>query len=368
MPRPNRILVDSIRIDGGTQTRVAISDETVADYAEAMKAGTKFPPVRVVFDGADYWLWDGFHRVHALLRISRVDCDALVQKGTRDDAVWLATSANRENGLRRTRADKRKAVEVALGVRGQESDRSIAEHVGVSHTFVSELRQSCSLSRGNVATCQPSAAAVSHRMNGEQPEKLSPGKARVGRDGKNYVVSDGPPALPTGIDPRSYTLDQTPLSPLPTSPTSSAAAFSSASDDAGEPEDGVGQPIPEVVQARYRSAREWANAWLRRCSELTGEITKLHEAGDERVKTLNTGVFDSSVQRIRFEIREKCRPHAVCPMCSGHGSPGYGCRPCASRGWMSEREWAAVAEEFKPASARRSVPGPRTDEHGGDAA
>jgi len=49
------------------QARVAMNEETIEEYAEAMRNGDKFPPV-VVFsddDGASYWLADGFHRFEA---------------------------------------------------------------------------------------------------------------------------------------------------------------------------------------------------------------------------------------------------------------------------------------------------------------
>jgi ParB-like chromosome segregation protein Spo0J len=48
------------------QARVAMNEETIEEYAEAMRNGEKFPPV-VVFsnDDAFYWLADGFHRYHA---------------------------------------------------------------------------------------------------------------------------------------------------------------------------------------------------------------------------------------------------------------------------------------------------------------
>ena len=58
-----------IRLDGGTQPRAGIDQAVVEDYANDMAAnGDEFPPVQVVYDGAEYWLWDGFHRLHARKR------------------------------------------------------------------------------------------------------------------------------------------------------------------------------------------------------------------------------------------------------------------------------------------------------------
>ena len=48
--RQTSVPIESIRIDGGTQSRVRIDPETVADYADAMQGGAEFPPVIVYYD------------------------------------------------------------------------------------------------------------------------------------------------------------------------------------------------------------------------------------------------------------------------------------------------------------------------------
>ncbi len=106
--------LEHIRIDGGTQPRVEMNEEVIADYAEQIRGGTLFPPVKVFFDGAAYWLADGFHRYHAHRRIGRETIIAEVQEGGLRDAILHSVGANTEHGLRRTNADKRKAVETML--------------------------------------------------------------------------------------------------------------------------------------------------------------------------------------------------------------------------------------------------------------
>ena len=131
-----------IRIDGGTQPRESINMETVSDYAEGVKVGIEFPPVIAFYDGAEYWLADGFHRYHAHTKAGRASIQADVRQGSLDDAKLFASGANSDHGLRRSNADKRLAVLMALGVKGDWSDNRIATHVGVSHTFVAEIRRS----------------------------------------------------------------------------------------------------------------------------------------------------------------------------------------------------------------------------------
>ena len=65
MPTIEKHLPEYIRLDGGTQPRAKIDQAVCDEYAERMKAGEKFPPIDVFFDGEDYWLADGFHRISA---------------------------------------------------------------------------------------------------------------------------------------------------------------------------------------------------------------------------------------------------------------------------------------------------------------
>lgn len=106
--------IKSIIIDRGTQSRAQISEETVSDYAESMQAGDQFPPVTVFFDGVDYFLADGFHRLHAAVRLGKASIQANVESGTLRDAVLYSLSVNNEHGLRRSNADKRKCVMTVL--------------------------------------------------------------------------------------------------------------------------------------------------------------------------------------------------------------------------------------------------------------
>src|SRR5579872_887678 len=102
--------IKEIVVDAGTQTRFALNPEIVAEYAEAMKRGDKFPPV-IVFGNI---LADGFHRVAAAKQAGLKDIAADVRKGTKTDALKFALKANVDHGARLTNADKRHKVEIAL--------------------------------------------------------------------------------------------------------------------------------------------------------------------------------------------------------------------------------------------------------------
>jgi len=138
-----------IRIDGDTQSRVELQHEVVEEYSEAMAEGVEFPPVVVFFDGVSHWLADGFHRYFGATHAGMESIAADVRNGTQADAQLFSFSVNASHGLRRTRADKRKAVTGALQhpVSCKWSDRQIAKHCGVHHELVGKVRQE--LSGGN---------------------------------------------------------------------------------------------------------------------------------------------------------------------------------------------------------------------------
>lgn len=162
--------VDRIRTDGGTQLRVQVDPAVVEEYAAVYSGDAgQMPQLEVVDDGKDLWLWDGFHRLAGARKagVTQIVCRA--QAGTLEDARWLATSANKGHGLRRTNADKRRYVEEALRLKPEMSDRAIAEHCGVSNELVGDCRR-------QVSDSDTSSIEVS------QPA------TRVGMDGKTYTV------------------------------------------------------------------------------------------------------------------------------------------------------------------------------------
>jgi hypothetical protein len=152
-----KLNLNAIRIDGGTQSRVEINNEAVGDYAEAIKVGIEFPAIVVFHDGADYWLADGFHRYHAHKQAGKASIEAEVHNGTVRDATLHSLGANCAHGLRRTNADKRKAVQTLMADAewSKWSDRKIAEVCGVGHPFVAAIR------RPEVAAKQQENRAVS---------------------------------------------------------------------------------------------------------------------------------------------------------------------------------------------------------------
>lgn len=139
----SKLAIDLIRLDGDTQSRVAINEDAVADYCEVLSgcepSEWPFPSCVVFHDGTDYWMADGFHRYLAAERAKRgsVKCD--VRRGTFMDARRFAMTANDKNGLRLSADDKRKNVEWLLDLGEPKLQREIAEVAGVSPRTVQRI-------------------------------------------------------------------------------------------------------------------------------------------------------------------------------------------------------------------------------------
>jgi hypothetical protein len=143
-PAPESLAIALIRTDGGTQPRARINQLTVAEYAEDMRSGDHFPPVLVFWDGGDYWLADGFHRLLAAQSLELPAIAVDIRRGTRRDAILYSVGANAHHGLRRSNVDKRRAVLMLLQDRewSRYSNNRIAKLCFVSADLVNRLRLS----------------------------------------------------------------------------------------------------------------------------------------------------------------------------------------------------------------------------------
>lgn len=143
--------LDAIVTDGGTQPRERMDGTAISDYADLIRDGVRLPPVTVFYDGSRYHLADGFHRWEAHDLAGRAEIDADVRQGTQRDAILFSASANSSHGMRRTNADKKRAVTRLLTDHEWSlwSDTKIAERCAVSQPFVSGLRAELGASSHN---------------------------------------------------------------------------------------------------------------------------------------------------------------------------------------------------------------------------
>ena len=307
----------------GLQARASTDQSVVADYTEAMRAGVKLPPI-VVFKDAEgqLFLADGFHRVLAAERVGQPLIEAEIKKGRRDDANWFAAGANKTHGLRRTGADKRKAVGIALKIQPELSDRAIADHCGVGDHLVAELRRL--QVRENAPEDSRNSGFIGNsdsQVRENAPEGPPPGPpsgppemdVRVGRDGKKYPA---PPPMPP------------PDKPL----------------------DKIGRVIPENVLATWERGQE-AAAKIRAISQVRCDLRDAQEQGDPLYRGVNFSVvllqLDQAYAGLKVAI-----PYAICPTCQGEAPK---CRLCKGSGIVSEYVWDTIVPKETKAAVLKSL-------------
>ncbi len=213
------IVLDRIRTDGGTQPREYLNELVLSDYTEAMASGVEFPPLTLFYDGSHYWLADGFHRFFAAKKFGVETVVAEVQQGTRRDAILFAAGANAAHGLRRTNADKRRAVLTLLQDEEWQcwSNREIARQCGVTHTLVGKVRSE--LVDGHTGDATPPSSA----LETVPPPESFEGSGRLGMTGASLSqLYDDQSSLPPSAEEGEGRVHYAPLmyeDPQPSSGT-----------------------------------------------------------------------------------------------------------------------------------------------------
>ena len=139
----------------------------------------------IYYDGKVYWLADGFHRVRAKEKIGAKEVSAEVIPGQLRDAILHSVGANAAHGLRRTNADKYRAVERLLRDREWRkwSNREISRRCGVSHAFVGQVRN-IMYPTGNGLQSSGEEGDLQSSLDGGSSSK------RLVRRGENVITMD----------------------------------------------------------------------------------------------------------------------------------------------------------------------------------
>ena len=383
------LLIETIRTDGGVQSRERITEEYVAELADVIKAGKKLPPIEVYGDGGEVWAADGFHRLVAHQRAGKRTIRCNVHRGTKADAVWASCAANQEHGLRRGRGDIERAVKMAIEVKPGLSQEAIALHVGCSRDWVNRLctvhnlkradkvmgkdgkeyparrirppwevegqgvapRQIPPLPAGNATVPPPQTRSdVDETMVGQCIEIIKEtGRAstssfqrrmRIGYTTAARIMDvleeRGIVGPANGSEPREVLVDLgtgTSPSPVP-------------ADDQNPPArmDDVGKPIPDHLLPLFDRGQE-VQALLSQISSMKGLLKRAEESGDVLYADVNFNSALAALQTAYADIKAT-KPFAVCPWC--HGTFSDQCRGCDHRGVLGEYRWnTTVQRELK---------------------
>jgi hypothetical protein len=174
-PEPRRrVRINALNME--VRARAALDENAVEEYADAMRAQAKFPPVVVFEEYEALWLADGHHRVEAARRVGRMAIRAEVHAGGRREALLHACGANATHGLRRTNADKRQAVTLMLDDPEwrQWSSREIARRCAVDEGLVRRVRDELSADDPQIAPAKRKMI----RAGKEQTQKAARDKKR----------------------------------------------------------------------------------------------------------------------------------------------------------------------------------------------
>lgn len=138
-----KISISKIVSDENIMPREHINHIYINNLVDDLETGAKFPPVDLFFNGKQYFIADGFHRLEVFKISGHNKIMSTVRKGNRRDALSFSCGVNSEHGLRRTNKDKKKAVFKMLNDSewGTWSDGKIAQHCIVTQQFVSKLRR-----------------------------------------------------------------------------------------------------------------------------------------------------------------------------------------------------------------------------------
>lgn len=295
-----KIAVKNIRIDGGTQSRASLNQQAIGAYREAYSLGKQMPPLEVIYDGKNYWLWDGFHRLMAQKQEEFEEVECNVEQGTQRDAILKSVGANANHGLQRTYEDRCRAVTCLLMDPEwcAKSDRWIAETANVNNHLVGSLRSSLNL--------QPIDGVV---------ETKDGRKRKVGKQHDEPVSQDLPDNIPLDND---IPEDAKPLVP------SMAVA---------QPVIPPREPPPSTPEPKQESELEIVTRQFDVVVEACKDAMAAYQDGLKirGVSEHLSPVSGEIEKRLKSVIATLAvyRPACYCKTCSGQG-----CDDCRQSGWL----------------------------------
>jgi hypothetical protein len=340
-----------IRLDGGTQTRAGLLEETIEEYTNRLKVDPDCPwdrPAVVFDDGVEYWLADGFHRHQAYSRAGLETMPCEIHVGEQRDALVYALSANHQHGLKRSQADKRRAIQIALGDSEWRdwSDHQVARLCAVDHKTVAVVRET--LTREFPSDTEKTASQDSQPETPapEQPaaeEQPAPPKKRKykSRSGKTATMRTG------RIGQKKKTTE--PPEPSPSESTSNPALPASCLTDA------VGLPVLEsllpVFQDRelfaelHRLRKELADR-LDHLAKSPGGLHLLWKLSHRQTKGESSYRW-RPLDQLKALLRDSEPCCSLCPSCHRKhpGKADPECEECYGHGWIAHGTWKQVPDE-----------------------
>ena len=137
------IFLEDVDVEHSPMVRAELRPEVIEEYAGIYKKDKKkLPQIDVFWEAGSkkYLIGDGMHRLYAMRSLSLKATQANVHSGVFEDALKFALMANEKHGIRRSQADKRKAVEEAIKQWPKISNAQIATLAMVDDHTVKAVR------------------------------------------------------------------------------------------------------------------------------------------------------------------------------------------------------------------------------------
>ena len=289
------INLSEITLSQAFLVRESINNQVVDDYVESLALKAVFPPIHVFKSGRGYVLADGWHRVYAFRKAKKKSILAEVHEGDELECLRFCLQSNQEHGLRRTNADKRRAVKLALGQLKDMNESEVAKLCGVSHTYVAKIKS-------------------------ELDEE------------KAHVASNGG-VTPRNIQPRASAPPPDPLKARmsPASPVQTPDVVS----------DAMGYPVPDKVMDYWSRSFE-----VQSVIEMVEDLERVIDLAESSKDVLwHEAVFQTAradLSRVRQNI-ETAKPYAVCTNCQGQLPET--CTLCGGKGFISKFRFDTLVPE-----------------------
>lgn len=311
------IPVKCLTIDPALQHRKADS-EVVAQYADLYRAGVKFPPVEVIFDGEEYYLWDGIQRLMAASSAGLTHINANVVKGNARMARWLSFGANAKHGVPRPQSSVRSILKQIYDDKewcARTTQEQIANHVGVTRALVAKFW----------LEFNKPTATEEYDFEHEEPSNDSD----AGSNTSDIVTRNN-----TGTPESDTTVSE-----------NDESGESDTSDRRKEGYDYIGTRLPECLTAEFNRIGE-INKTIHAISIVAKSVKQMANGGDQLFAHFPATQFSVDIRNALSALRF-AKPYAVCPYCHGNEKARGNCKACKRAGFMPKQVYDLIPAELK---------------------
>ncbi len=291
--------IKDIVTDCKTQQR-SVDDDVVKRYAALINDGFEFPPVEIISDGKNNFLWDGSHRYFARKKLNKKYIKANIEEGTQRQAIWLSFSANKKNAFPRQPGTAKEIIKKILkdAEWSKISQHNIARHVGCTQPFVSKI-------------CAEIKKSASDNQLSDRTTLLEP-KAGI---------------------PRSETIK---------------AKRGDSKYEMKKPVkkvlDATGKQVPEHLVKFFERASEYRQMILQ-LNTMLKTVRKGKDANDLFYRYIKIEKLTADIGNVK-RIFRFALPYAVCGYCGGDEN-NKECRACDGCGFVNEMTYRATPKDLK---------------------